>query len=275
MNQSIPHRNAGFVPRTTEAEAGLMKNATRESVILRSVRATLTKLKENNKANPRPVVTLAFAQSLDGCITACKGSSTPISGDQSFLMTHQLRAMHDAILVGINTVLIDDPQLTVRYADGTNPIPVVLDSQLRTPPTAKLLHQEERQAIIVTLQSASKAREAELVKAGARVIRMPKAAAGGIQLTDLFRWLREQGVKSLMVEGGANVICSILNDRLVDQLVLTIAPRFFGRNGVRAAGTLNCAQAMAGLSNVEVEQLGDDVLIRGDLACDDTPPADQ
>jgi 3,4-dihydroxy 2-butanone 4-phosphate synthase/GTP cyclohydrolase II len=149
-------------------------------------------------------VTLAFAQSLDGCITACQGSSTAISGDQSFLMTHQLRAMHDAILVGINTVLVDDPQLTVRYADGENPIPVVLDSCLRTPPTAKLLHQEKQQAIIVTLQDASKEREEKLFEAGARVIRMPEAPAGGIQLTDLFSWLRKQNVNTLI--SGAAVL---------------------------------------------------------------------
>ena len=247
-----------------------MNNAVKESAVLRSVRANLAKLQEENKAIPRPAVTLAFAQSLDGCITACQGSSTAISGDQSFLMTHQLRAMHDAILVGINTVLVDDPQLTVRYADGENPIPVVLDSRLRTPPTAKFLHQDKRQAIIVTLQDASKERESKLVEAGARVIRMPEAEAGGIRLTDLFCWLREQNINTLMVEGGAEVICSVLTDRLVDQLVLTIAPRFFGRNGLRAVETLNCAQSVSSLTNVEVEQLGDDLVVRGDLARDET-----
>jgi 3,4-dihydroxy 2-butanone 4-phosphate synthase/GTP cyclohydrolase II len=252
-----------------------MENAVKESPILDSVRTTLTRLEEKNKANPRPAVTLAFAQSLDGCITACQGSSTAISGDQSFLMTHQLRAMHDAILVGINTVLVDDPQLTVRYADGENPIPVVLDSCLRTPPTAKLLHQEKQQAIIVTLQDASKEREEKLFEAGARVIRMPEAPAGGIQLTDLFSWLRKQNVNTLMVEGGAKVICSVLAARLVDQLVLTIAPRFFGRSGVSAVETLNCAQSVTSLTNVEVEQLGDDLVVRGNLACDETDPVDR
>lgn len=191
-------------------------------------------------------------------------------------MTHQLRAMHDAILVGINTVLVDDPQLTVRCVDGEHPIPVVLDSCLRTPPTARLLQQEKRQAIIVTLPEASKGREAELVEAGARIIRMPESPDGGIRLTDLFCWLREQDMHTLMVEGGAKVICSVLADRLVDQLVLTIAPRFFGQDGVRAVGTLNCAHSIArpSLTNVEVEQLGDDLLVRGDLACDDADPVD-
>ena len=248
-----------------------MNKAVNKSAIVRSVRATLDRVEKMNGEIPRPSVTLAFAQSLDGCITACQGSSTAISNDQSMLMTHQLRAMHNAILVGINTVLVDDPRLTVRYAEGENPIPVVLDSQLRTPPTAKLLHQNKQQAIIATLQDASKEREMKLVEAGARVIRMPEAPGGGIRLTDLFCWLREQQVNSLMIEGGSKVISSVLADCLGDQLVLTIAPKFFGRNGVRAVDTLNCARSISRpcLTNVEVEQIGDDLVVWGNLALDD------
>jgi riboflavin-specific deaminase-like protein len=248
----------------------LMNKDEVESAIVRSVRATLARVEKKNGEIPRPAVTLAFAQSLDGCITACQGSSTAISGDQSMLITHQLRAMHNAILVGINTVLVDDPQLTVRHANGNNPIPVILDSRLRTPPTARLLQQGKRKVIIATLPDASREREMELVKAGAQVIRIPEAPTGGIRLTDLFCWLREHNVKSLMIEGGSKVISSVLADCLGDQLVLTIAPRFFGKNGVRAVATLNCVRSlsMPCLTNVEVEQLGDDLLVWGNLAHD-------
>ena len=249
-----------------------MNKAVNKSAIVRSVRATLDRVEKMNGEIPRPSVTLAFAQSLDGCITACQGSSTAISNDQSMLMTHQLRAMHNAILVGINTVLVDDPRLTVRYAEGENPIPVVLDSRLRTPPTAKLLQQNRQQAIIATLQNASKEREMKLVEAGARVIRIPEAPGGGIRLAGLFSWLREQQIKSLMIEGGSRVISSVLAERLVDQLVLTIAPVFFGRNGVRAMETLGCSRSMSSscLTNVLLEQLGDDMVVWGTLALDDT-----
>ena len=249
-----------------------MNRTVNESAILHSVRATLSRTVEKTGEITRPTVTLAFAQSLDGCITACKGSATAISCDQSMLMTHQLRAMHNAILVGINTVLVDDPRLTVRYADGENPIPVVLDSRLRIPPTARLLHQGRQQAIIATLQNASKEREMKLVEAGARVIRMPEAPGGGIRLPDLFCWLHEQNVNSLMIEGGSKVICSVLADCLGDQIVLTIAPKFFGRNGVRAAETLNCTEPECGpyLTNVEIEQLGDDMVVWGTLTLDKT-----
>jgi riboflavin-specific deaminase-like protein len=249
-----------------------MTNVAFESAIVRSVRATLKKVEKKNGAIPRPAVTLAFAQSLDGCITASQGLPTAISSDKSLSMTHQLRAIHNAILVGINTVLVDDPRLTVRYANGENPIPVVLDSRLRTPPTAKLLYQGKRQVIIATLPDASKERELKLVEAGARVIRIPEAPGGGIQLSDLFCWLREQHVNSLMIEGGSKVISSVLTECLGDQLVLTIAPKFFGRNGVRAVETLNCVRSLSEpcLSNITVEQLGDDLVVWGNLARDDT-----
>ena len=254
-----------------------MNRSTDESAIVRSVRANLGRVEKNSGVNSRPAITLAFAQSLDGCITASQGSSTAISSDQSMLMTHQLRAMHNAILVGINTVLVDDPRLTVRHANGESPIPVVLDSRLRTPPTARLLHQNRPQAIIATLPDASKERELKLVKAGARVIRIPEAPDGGIQLSKLFLWLRKQHVNSLMIEGGAKVISSVLADCLVDQLVLTIAPKFFGRNGVRAVETLNCVHSIDDpcLTDVEVEQLGDDLVVRGNLATADSGHLDR
>ncbi len=263
---------AGRVPGNAEAEPGLVKSAVDESAIIRSVRANLARIENKNEVISRPAITLSFAQSLDGCITACQGSSTAISSDQSMLMTHQLRAMHNAILVGINTVLVDDPRLTVRHANGENPTPVVLDSRLRTPPSAKLLQPGRPQAIIATLPEASKERELKLVEAGARVIRMPEAPGGGIQLADLFSWLREQQIKSLMIEGGSKVISSVLAERLVDQLVLTIAPVFFGRNGVRAMETLDCSRSMSSscLTNVLLEQLGDDMVVWGTLALDDT-----
>jgi 3,4-dihydroxy 2-butanone 4-phosphate synthase/GTP cyclohydrolase II len=256
----------------TKQKAVLMNKTAIESTIIRSVRANLARAEKNNTDIPRPAVTLAFAQSLDGCISVSQGTATAISNDQSMLMTHQLRAMHNAILVGINTVLVDDPRLTVRHTCGENPIPVVLDSRLRTPPTARLLHQSRPPAIIATLPDASREREQELVKAGARVIRIPEAPGGGLQLSELFLWLRQQQVNSLMIEGGAKVISSVLADCLVDQLVLTIAPKFFGRNGVRAVETLNCVHSIDDpcLTDVEVEQRGDDLVVRGNLATDDS-----
>jgi 3,4-dihydroxy 2-butanone 4-phosphate synthase/GTP cyclohydrolase II len=246
-------------------KTGTETEAVTDSVILRSVRETLDEAVSQVQASPRPAVTLSYAQSLDGCISAGKGAPTAISGDQSLVMTHKLRAMHDAILVGINTVLIDNPSLTVRHVEGESPIPVILDSHLRIPAEAKLLHLNGKQVIIATLPGASKEREMELVEAGARVVRIPEASGGGIKLTELFRWLRESHVNSLMIEGGAKVISSVLAERLGDQLVLTIAPKFFGRNGVNAVEDLNCVRptSIPCLAHVEYERLGDDMLVWG------------
>ena len=253
-----------------------MNKAATDSAIIQSVRDTLGKAEKKNRDTPRPAVTLSFAQSLDGCISVRKGAPTAISNDQAMLITHQLRAMHNAILVGINTVLIDDPRLTVRYGDGDNPVPVVLDSQLRTPPDARLLQQDGAQPVIVALQDASKELESRLVDAGARVVRTSRASGGGIQLTELFRWLREHGLNSLMIEGGAKVISNVLAQGLCDQIVLIIAPRFFGCNGVRAAETLNCVRPTSSpcLARVKFLQLGDNMVVWGSMDPDDLAAAD-
>lgn len=249
-------------------DTALLNRVADESDIIRSVRDTLSRFERNIRVYSRPAITLSFAQSLDGCITACKGTSTAISGDESMFITHQLRAMHNAILIGINTVLVDDPRLTVRHAHGENPVPVVLDSCLRTPPTAKLLHQDRPKAIIATLPDASEERESKLIESGARVIRIPPASNGGIQLDDLFSFLHGQQVNSIMIEGGSKVISSVLAQRLVDQLVITIAPIFFGQNGVRAMETLDCTRSIheSCLNDITVEQIGNDMVVWGTLA---------
>src|SRR4051794_24685033 len=90
----------------------------------------------------RPIVTLAYAQSLDGSIATAARRPLALSSQPALKLTHQLRAEHDAILVGIGTVLADDPLLTVRLVNGPNPVPVVLDSRLRLPSTARLLGHE-------------------------------------------------------------------------------------------------------------------------------------
>lgn len=248
-----------------------MSKAAPESNVIRFVRETLARAEGRREGVSRPTVTLSFAQSLDGCISARAGVPTPISNDQSMLITHQLRAMHGAILVGINTVLVDNPSLTVRYAQGESPLPVVLDSRLRTPPNAKLLAHSDKRPIIATREDASAEREARLVDAGARVVRVGADEDGGLRLVELFRWLYENGIRSLMIEGGAKVISSVLAHGLSDQIVLTIAPKFFGREGVRAVESLNCLRlgARPCLAEVKYEQLGDNLVVWGCLDRED------
>jgi len=217
-----------------------------------------------SQANARPTVTLSYAQSLDGSIAARRGQPLAISGPESMRMTHELRASHDAILVGVNTVLADDPRLTVRLATGESPQPIIIDSRLRMPLTAKLL-QNPIAPWIATTEKATMARQRELETAGARVLRLPTAVNGGVNLAALLNQLADMGVKNLMVEGGAGIIASFLKAQLVDRVVLTIAPFFVG--GVNAIGGLLSLDGVSlpRLDNVRYQSLGQDMVVSGDV----------
>ncbi len=205
----------------------------------RSIRErTLECIDSASARNPhRPYVTLSYAQSLDGCISATAGVGTTISNDCARVVTHELRAAHDGILIGINTVLVDDPRLTVRFADGADPQPIVVDSHLRLPLHSRLVESCSHKPIVATLSSASEKRCAELESLGVTVLRVPANDEGMVDLRSLFRELVELDFRSVMVEGGARVISRVLSQRLADQLVLTISPMILG--GVRAVERFN------------------------------------
>jgi GTP cyclohydrolase II len=211
------------------------------------------------RANGRPFVTLAYAQSLDGSIALEAGRPFALSGAESQRLTHALRAAHDGILVGIGTVLADDPQLTVRLYEGRSPQPVVVDSRLRTPPTARLFS-AQRPAWIAATQDADERRRGRLEGSGAKVLRVPSWANGWVDLPALLERLREQGIVHLMVEGGAKIITSFLRARLVDYAVVTVTPRFLG--GMPALS----ASERGGLPRLEswaAERIGDDLVLAG------------
>ncbi len=210
----------------------------------------------------RPLVTLTYAQSLDGSIAARAGHPLAISGPRSQAFTHALRAAHDAILVGIGTVLADNPALTVRLVPGNNPRPVVLDTRLRLPSYAKLLRDGNR-PWVATAESAAPERQQDLESRGARVFRFPVGPGGGIHLPALLAKLAELRVASLMVEGGAQVITSFLSARLADYLVVTVAPILVG--GLRVLDTY--LPALQGsfpkLTAVTYHRVGDDLVLWG------------
>jgi 3,4-dihydroxy 2-butanone 4-phosphate synthase/GTP cyclohydrolase II len=183
----------------------------------------------------RPFVTLSYSQSLDGSVAISRSSPLSLSCRKSLEMTHEVRSLHDAVLVGINTVVSDDPQLTVRYCEGEDPQPVVLDSALRFPQDARLLRHATRKPIIITTAKAAAERIAQLQDRGARVFRVAQQE-GRVGLKAAFSLLSSLGLRSVMVEGGATIINTILARELVDYCVLTIAPKIIG--GVKAVETL-------------------------------------
>jgi 3,4-dihydroxy 2-butanone 4-phosphate synthase/GTP cyclohydrolase II len=237
------------------------------------IERALARIQSAHQARERPSVTLTYAQSLDGSISAVRGRPLTLSGPDSARMTHQLRAAHDAILVGIGTVLSDDPRLDVRLVEGRNPRPVVLDSQLRMPTGANLLKGlsvSSRIPLIVTTERAPENRVVALEAAGAQVHRLPAGEGGRVPIPAMLPYLRSQGVASLMVEGGAQVITSFLRLRLVDFFVLTIAPILLG--GLRAVEDLSngetgsTTRAFPRFKAGDWIRLGDDLVLWGQPA---------
>jgi len=211
--------------------------------------------------NGRSFVTLSFAQSLDGSITVKRGQFTAISGSESMRMTHQLRAAHQAILIGIGTALADDPQLSVRLVEGPQPQPVVVDCYLRLPLTAKLFNHERPPWIFTTLD-ASEEKQKALEAQGARVVRLPAISEGKVSLTAVLDYLYEEGLQTVMVEGGARIITSFLVAKLVDHMVVTIAPKILG--GLNAVEYLN-GSGLPHLENARYHVLGDDIVLSGEV----------
>lgn len=179
-------------------------------------------------AHHRPLVTVSYAQSVDGSIATRNRQQLRLSGEQSMILTHRLRAACDGIVIGINTLLIDDPLLTVRLAEGPSPQPIVLDSRLRIPLRARLLERTDLDCWLACTAQSDADRIRAVVDRGAEVIRCRHDRLGRVDLPHLLRQLGERGIRSLMVEGGGQVITSFIEARLVDQLIITIAPRLVG-----------------------------------------------
>ena len=235
------------------------------------IQAWLSQAQAFRQSHGRPLVSLCYAQSLDGSLAARQGQRTDLSGPESSRLTHQLRAAHDAILIGVGTLLADDPQLTVRLAEGKHPQPVVLDSRLRMPLAARLLTNHPLPVWVATTPKAAPHQANALQAAGARLLVLPADAAGRVSLPALLECLSSQGINSLMVEGGAQVIASFLSQSLADQVVVTIAPVFLGGLPAVSQGAIHSHEGQAGanlprLKDLSYERLGDDLIVWGKIA---------
>ncbi len=222
--------------------------------------ATAARLAEGAPTG-RPFVTLSYAQSLDGSIADSDGRPLALSSAPSLFRTHALRARHQALLVGVGTVLADDPSLTVRHAPGPNPQPLVLDTHLRTPAPARILG-HPRPPWFLAAAPADPARRARLAAAGARVIEVARDSRGMVDLSEALLAISEQGLRSVMVEGGSRVLRSFLEQGLFDWIVITLAPVF-------RAGKPALAPGEGSLRGVHLrgwEASGPDLIVWGDPA---------
>jgi diaminohydroxyphosphoribosylaminopyrimidine deaminase/5-amino-6-(5-phosphoribosylamino)uracil reductase len=221
-----------------------------------------------HRATGLPFVVAKFAASLDGKIAATSGDSRWVSGPQTLAWSHELRTRIDAIAVGVNTVLVDDPQLTARpdgEAAGRQPLRVVLDSRGRTPRGANVVSCGAETLVATTDASGADWRR-EMEAAGARVAVLPAGERGHVSLPALLTLLGESDVLTLLIEGGGVLLGSFFDERLVDKVHAVVAPMIIGGaaapTAVAGRGAARMADALR-LREVSVEHLGDDVLVTG------------
>jgi diaminohydroxyphosphoribosylaminopyrimidine deaminase/5-amino-6-(5-phosphoribosylamino)uracil reductase len=208
----------------------------------------------------RPLITLKFATSLDGRIALRSGESRWITGEASRRAAHELRAKHDAVLVGRRTAVLDDPELTVRLVEfaGRQPLRIVLDSRQEIPSGLKLVtHAGRHPTLVVTTTEP----EARLVEAGVRVVQVGATDEGRVDINAAVSELAAAGVERLMVEGGGEVISAFLRANLYDAVEWFRAPMILGGDTRAAVGAL--ALDVLGdaprLRRIAVETLGDDL----------------
>lgn len=210
-------------------------------------------------------MTLSYAQTLDGRIATTRGSSQWISAPDSLAHAHRLRATHDVIMVGIGTVCTDDPRLTVRLAEGADPLRVVVDSGLRIPLTAAVLADGAAAGTLLAVTDRAPADRCDAVRElGAEVLRLPSTASGRVDLTALLAALTGMRLGSVMVEGGAALLTSLLREQLVDRVCVCIAPKILGR-GTDAVGDLGITDLDRSLrlTDVTVAACGPDFVLDG------------
>ena len=213
-----------------------------------------------------PFVTAKFASSLDGRIATSSGDSRWITSDEARLRVQRLRHAHDAILVGANTVIRDDPNLTTRLpGGGRSPLRVVIDSRLRIPVEARIFRQESGSVLVATSDRARADRARQFEERGIQLEVFP-ATEGRVSLDHLFRRLGRQGVISVLVEGGGSVHGSAFDAGLVDKVVAFIAPRIIGGVESPAAvgghGPDRLTDSWT-LRDVEVARVGPDLMVTG------------
>ncbi|MEJ2169127.1 MAG: RibD family protein [Desulfobacterales bacterium] len=210
--------------------------------------------------NNRPFITISYAQSVDGSIATRSRQPIGLSGPESAVLTHQIRACSDAILIGIGTLLSDDPLLNVRLVEGKSPQPIILDTHLRTPLSARLVKRSDTRPWIINAENKRSEQSLALQDAGSMPIVCTTCPDGKIDLHALMKLLTAKQINSVMVEGGARVITSFVSSRLVDQFIVTVSPRFVGGLSVIDSDGRKFESHLE-LTEISYRHAGDDLII--------------
>jgi len=260
MSDPFPEASGAGPKKLTEAgievEAGLLEEDARE------LNAPYVKFITRKQS----YVIAKWAMSLDGKIATRTGDSRWISGEESRRLVHQMRNKVDAVMVGLGTVLKDDPQLTCRIPGGRNPRRIIVDGPAATPLTSQVVRSaREIETIIVTAESAPAERVQPLEEAGCGIIKLP-AKNDRIRIADLLAETARRCLTNILVEGGAELLAAVFGERAVDEVRVFVAPVIIGGAGaytpVAGPGVDEISQALR-LRSVTSWRVGEDVLIEG------------
>ncbi len=222
----------------------------------------------------RPFVILKIASSLDGKIATQAGESKWITGDKSRRFVHRLRSESDAVMVGIGTILNDDPSLTCRVKGGRDPIRIVVDERLRIPIGSKVLSLDSpSKTYIATIDGASRTKKAKIRKIEERggIVLAVKEKDGLVDLSSLMDRLGEMEVTSLLIEGGAEINASALAEGIVDKAIFFLAPKIMG--GQRSLSSIGGVspenlEEVTRVHDIRIKKMGEDIIVEGYVTCD-------
>ncbi|KFZ39648.1 MULTISPECIES: bifunctional diaminohydroxyphosphoribosylaminopyrimidine deaminase/5-amino-6-(5-phosphoribosylamino)uracil reductase RibD [Thermoactinomyces] len=234
--------------------------------ILREECLRLNEAYFHHRKTKKPFVTLKMATTLDGKIAAYNGDSRWVTGHESRAHVHQIRKKSDAILVGVGTVLADDPQLTARI-DGEpvrQPVRIVLDSRLRTPLDAQIVNTQAAPTWIFTTPRCDRSKVDRLIEKGVKVI--VTQSEDRVDIDEVLSYLGQQGILSLIVEGGSQVNASFLRCGHVQKVMAYLAPKLLGGKDSKSAIAGENPERMkeaVSLKHTEIRRFGEDFLLTG------------
>lgn len=213
-----------------------------------------------------PLVTFKSAATLDGAIAASSGDSRWITEEPARRHAHRLRSRHDAVMVGVGTVIADDPLLTCRIRGGRQPIRVIVDSRLRTPATSRVVTGAKEIRTVIACIDSDPQQERLLADRGVEILRC-REDEGMVDLVDLLRALSSRGVQSVLVEGGGRLAGALFARGVVSRVALFYAPKLLAKEGIpMIAGERSerISEALA-LSSLSIRRIGSDLLVEGEV----------
>lgn len=209
-----------------------------------------------------PYVTYKCAMTLDGKIATFTGESRWISGEASRRMVHRLRSRCDGIMVGVDTIIADDPQLTVRHVKGKNPWRIIVDSTLRTPESVKVLSRSLAQKTIIATVEQNPRVHLRYLQTGVTIM-VCKEMNGKVDLEDMLKQLGQRNIQSILLEGGSRLAGEALSQGLIDECIFFYAPKVIGSDGfspLAITGISSMDRALL-FNDVTVQRLGDDIVV--------------